>query len=86
MVGSTKHLREPAGYYILPSSVHELLVLPDNGDHNAGSLAKMVQDVNRNSVSPEERLGDKVLHYRADVDRLSVAVNLEKNRNMEYVR
>ena len=73
-------------YFVLPSSVHELLVLPDNGDHNAGSLAKMVQDVNRNSVSPEERLGDKVLHYRADVDRLSVAVNLEKNRNMEYVR
>ena len=73
-------------YYVLPSSVHELLVIPDTGDHNAKSLAKMVQDVNRSSVPPEERLGDKVLHYRADLERLSVAVDLEKETNREYAR
>ncbi len=73
-------------YYVLPSSVHELLVLPDTGEYSEKGLADMVRDVNRNMVTPEERLGDKVLHYRADLERLSVAVDLEKDRNRERER
>lgn len=73
-------------YYVLPSSVHELLVLPEAEVHSAEELAKMVQSVNAGMVAPDERLGDKVLHYRVDLDRLSVAVNLEKERDRERER
>ncbi len=73
-------------YYVLPSSVHELLVLPEAEVHSAEELGRMVQSVNAGMVAPDERLGDKVLYYRADLDRLSVAVNLEKDRDRERER
>ncbi len=66
-------------YYILPSSVHEFLIIPDRGNFKANELADMVQSVNNQMVSPEEQLGNKVLFYRADMDKLIVAVDLDKD-------
>ena len=52
----------PQGFYILPSSVHELMIVPKNmGD--AESLEEMVQMVNANEVAPEEVLSDHVHTY-----------------------
>ena len=65
-------------YYILPSSVHELIILPDNGSFNERELAQMVQSVNSSEVQPEEQLGNKVLFYHAASDRLMVAVDLDR--------
>ena len=65
-------------YFVLPSSVHELLILPDNGDHNARELAMMVKAVNSEMVAPEEKLGDRVLRYDADSARLGIAADLER--------
>ena len=67
-------------YYILPSSVHELIILPDNGSFNEQELASMVQSVNSAEVQPEEQLGNKVLYYNAAMDRLMVAVDLDKEQ------
>ena len=66
-------------YYILPSSVHELLIIPNRGNFKANELADMVQSVNNQMVSKDEQLGNKVLFYRADMDRLIVAVDLDKD-------
>ena len=67
-------------YYILPSSVHELIVLPDNGTFEERELARMVQSVNSCEVRPEEQLGNKVLYYNAAMDRLMVAVDLDREK------
>ena len=67
-------------YYILPSSVHELIVLPDNGTFEERELARMVQSVNSCEVRPEEQLGNKVLYYNASMDRLMVAVDLDREK------
>ncbi len=67
-------------YYVLPSSVHELIVLPDNGSFDERELARMVQSVNSCEVSPEEQLGNKVLYYNASMDRLMVAVDLDREK------
>ena len=48
---------------MLPSSINEILLVPDNGDMTADALRDMVKDVNAKEVSPEERLSDNVYHY-----------------------
>lgn len=49
----------PNGYYILPSSVHEVLLIPnDDCSMDADALTDMVRAVNANEVRPEEVLSD----------------------------
>ena len=50
-------------FYILPSSVHEILLVKDNGQFNKDSLEKMVVEVNATTVKPEDKLTDSVYHY-----------------------
>lgn len=50
-------------YFILPSSVHEILVVPDDGNISFRELTDMVKEVNRTQVAPEDRLTDQVYHY-----------------------
>ena len=50
-------------FFVLPSSINEILLVPDNGDMTADVLRDMVKDVNAKEVSPEERLSDNVYHY-----------------------
>ncbi|MBR3165465.1 MAG: hypothetical protein IKF16_04795 [Lachnospiraceae bacterium] len=52
-------------FFVLPSSVHETLILPDDGSANPDELQFMVQEINRTEVAPEDRLSDFVYHYDA---------------------
>lgn len=45
---------------ILPSSVHELLLLPDRGNLSIDALREMVGAVNKETVAEEERLSDEI--------------------------
>ena len=44
---------------MLPSSIHEMLILPYNESINMDDLSFMVADVNATQVEPEERLTDR---------------------------
>ena len=50
-------------YYILPSSIHECLLLRDDGIHTGEGLGQMVREINRSAVKPQEVLADHVYHY-----------------------
>ncbi|MBR1856837.1 MAG: hypothetical protein IJ803_07155 [Oribacterium sp.] len=52
-------------FFILPSSIHELLIVPDNGMMDLHSLEQMVKEVNATTVDPSEKLTDNVYHYDA---------------------
>ena len=52
-------------YFILPSSIHEVLLLPDDGTVDADVLNFMIQDINLSTVAPEERLANEAYHYDA---------------------
>ena len=52
-------------FYILPSSIHEVLVVPDKGDMTLSQLQDMVREVNATQVAPNEKLTDNVYHYDA---------------------
>ena len=46
-----------------PSSVHEVLLVPDNGTMELDYLEGLVRTVNAEDVVPAERLSDNVYHY-----------------------
>lgn len=75
----TKKIREIAetmndDLYILPSSIHEILVMPCNGIENVDELKKMVMEVNSNSdiIQPMEILGYNVYQYSLKYDRIAI--------------
>lgn len=50
-------------FYVLPSSVHELILIPDTDDRTAEELKEIVMETNRTQVAPEEVLSDSVYYY-----------------------
>lgn len=50
-------------FYVLPSSVHEVLIVPDNGNMQTKELEDLVREVNATQVAPEDLLSDKVQYY-----------------------
>lgn len=50
-------------YIILPSSTHEVIIVPDDGSFTALEMQDMVAEVNSTEVEPEERLTDESYHY-----------------------
>lgn len=54
-------LGEP--FYILPSSRHEVILLPDRCGLETADLAEMVKDVNRQVVDEKDVLSDHVYHF-----------------------
>ncbi len=55
-----------SSFYLLPSSIHEVLLVPDQGCGTPEEFATMVREVNATQVAPEERLSDSVYYYNAE--------------------
>ena len=68
-----KLLREFAGdrnFYILPSSVHEMLLVPADNDGERETFNSIVAEVNKTQVEQEERLTDHCYYYDAGRDEI----------------
>lgn len=50
---------------VLPSSVHEMLLIPDDGSMDLDEMSAMVKEVNHTQVKSEERLTDRA--YRISI-------------------
>lgn len=59
--------------YIIPSSLHELILLPDDGEVSADELKKMIYDVNRTHVIPEDVLSDSLYYYDREKGDIIIA-------------
>lgn len=55
--------------YILPSSIHEVILVPDTGREDAEQLGAMVAEVNATQLEPEEVLSDNVYYYDRDAQK-----------------
>lgn len=53
-------------FYILPSSLHEVLIVPADAGMDVSDLEAMVREVNDTQVSIEDKLSDFVFKYSAD--------------------
>lgn len=60
------------GLYIVPSSIHELLIIPDDGKVSPDGLKKMVEEVNISCVSAEEVLSDMVYYYSSEKNIIKI--------------
>lgn len=70
-------------YFVLPSSVHEVLIMPDNGQITPMELAKMVKEINETQVAPQDRLCNKVFRFNVATSELTVAADPDRHREME---
>nr|WP_296441483.1 DUF5688 family protein [uncultured Acetatifactor sp.] len=65
--------KEGCSFYILPSSVHEVILLPDDGEIVPDELKKMVAEVNRSYVAAEEVLTDSIYYFNMQKKEVVVA-------------
>lgn len=59
--------------YILPSSIHETIVIRADEDKDVYALQEMVKNINNTVVSTEDILSDKVYHYIRSNKELKIA-------------
>lgn len=60
-------------FYVLPSSVHELIIVPEKFGHPS-ELKQMVEEINGTEVPAEEILSDSCYCFDADTHELKIAV------------
>lgn len=59
-------------FWILPSSVHECIVVPAGLSLVQDDLKLMVREINRTEVAPEDYLSDEVYYYQSKIHKLSM--------------
>jgi hypothetical protein len=70
-------------FFVIPSSVHELLFLRDDDGRSVKELDDMVQAVNSQEVQPSDRLSDVSYHYDAETKTLERSAEWEERRDRE---
>ncbi len=75
------HEKMGGDYYILPSSVHEVMILSKETKFPPEELRGMVRSINREQVLPEERLGNDVYEFQGKTGTLQKCKIAEKERN-----
>jgi len=59
-------------FYILPSSIHEVIILPASSCLNHDELSEMVVEINETQVSEEDVLSDHAYYYSRKENRILV--------------
>lgn len=59
-------------FYIIPSSIHEVILIPDTLDMDIRYMKAMVKEVNGTEVALDEVLSDNVYRYDIDTDRIEM--------------
>ena len=73
----------PEGFYILPSSLHEVLIVPDRGKISPKELGEMVRTVNETEVERTEQLSDRVYAYDKEKQQIyQVPESIERGKEM----
>ena len=65
-------------FFVLPSSVHEVLFIRDDGSFEREDLESMVRGVNATEVSEADFLSDSVYHYDSDDHIFEKATTYER--------
>ncbi len=68
LAGIGGYLKE--NYYVLPSSVHEVIIVPESASPGRRSLDSLVKEVNETQVDQEDVLADHAYYYDRRKGRL----------------
>lgn len=58
--------------FVIPSSIHEVLVMPSVGFYSADTISEMIREINRTQVPPEEVLSDHVYIYHRNMGKITM--------------
>lgn len=74
--GMQEKIAEQLGgnYYVLPSSLHEVLIVPEKPGMEVRELEQKVRRINRETVSKEDFISNKVLFYDREKGQLRIAL------------
>lgn len=61
-----------SGFYVLPSSVHELILVPECKEFNTEYFKSMVREINATQVDATEVLSDNIYFYDKETKNLMV--------------
>lgn len=67
------HIHE-ANLYVLPSSVHEVMLVPENEETQPAFLQELVMEANQSAVGLIDLLSDHIYYYNRKEDELSLCV------------
>lgn len=59
-------------FYVLPSSIHEVILFKDSGHENTKGLKEMIREANDTQVATEEILSDYPYYYDAERKKLTI--------------
>ncbi|MBR5361484.1 MAG: hypothetical protein IK123_11400 [Lachnospiraceae bacterium] len=65
-------------FYMIPSSVHEFILLKDDGNISAKTINNMIKDVNENVLQPRDKLSAQCYHYDAKKKKLENGLKYDK--------
>ena len=68
------------GFFVIPSSIHEVLLLSDNTNMTLEELEDLIRSVNTEEVAPEDRLSDQLYHYDAEAERFETGKEYIKRK------
>ena len=57
-------------FYVIPSSIHEVILVSAEDDSKLEEYRFLVRDVNEQFVDPEEILSDQVYYYQHDLKKM----------------
>lgn len=61
-----------ADLIILPSSIHEVIILPVMGDEDYEQLNGLITEINNNQLAPEEILSNHLYYYDREKEKLLI--------------
>lgn len=61
-----------SSFYVIPSSVHEVLLLPAENLNGSGEIKGMIKEINDNHVQPDEILSYSLYYYDRVESRLCI--------------
>lgn len=72
-------------FYILPSSIHEVLILPKSQTDDVKGLKAMVSSINKTEVVPEERLSNQIYEFDGHILKIAGAGLTQKHDIAESI-
>ncbi len=84
----TKLAENFGNYYVLPSSKHEVIIVPEQMaeaiGHDTSSLCEMVSTINATVLEPKDKLTDNVFRYDSETECIqTVSADSESGQNIE---
>ncbi|WP_434311293.1 DUF5688 family protein [Hominifimenecus sp. rT4P-3] len=66
-------IQQSAGFFILPSSIHEVILIPETSGISPKELQNMLMEINTTTVSAEEWLSNEIYYYSVNQEKILFA-------------